>query len=150
MTPAMAEIEPRSMRERREAIVREHVEAENRQDIAATIATFDHPRYEVNGEESDGEGAVHELLHELLTAFPDFHAEERQIHHADDAVITEGRVTGTHEGPFVGIPPTGRKIDYPLVAIFEFEEDRLICEKVYFDTATILVQLGVLPEAGSE
>ena len=147
----MTAAEDQGLRERREAIVREHVEAENRQDIAATIATFDHPRYEVNGEESDGEGAVHDLLHGLLTAFPDFHAEEAgRIHHADDAVIVEARVTATHEGAFAGIPPTGRQVDYPLVAIFEFEEDRLICEKVHFDMATILRQIGVLPEPGSE
>ena len=146
----MTVAENQSLRERREAIVREHVAAENRQDVAATIATFDHPRYEVNGEERDGEGAVHDLLLELLSAFPDFHAEERRVRHADDAVIAEARVTGTHNGPFGGIAPTGRKIDYPLVAIFEFEEDRLVCEKVHFDTATILRQLGVLPEPGSE
>lgn len=139
-----------SLRERREAIVREHVEAENRQDVAATIATFDRPRYEVNGETSDGERAVHDLLHDLLTAFPDFHADEGRVHHADDAVIAEARVTGTHDGPFAGIPPTGRKVDYPLVAIFEFGEDRLVCEKVHFDTATILRQIGVLPDPSSE
>jgi steroid delta-isomerase-like uncharacterized protein len=139
-----------ALRERREAIVREHVDAENRQDVAATLATFDHPRYEVNGEESDGEDAVTDLLEDLLTAFPDFHAEEERLHHADDAVITEGRITGTHAGTFSGIPPTGRRISYPVVAIFEFEEDRLVCEKVFFDTATVLVQLGVLPDPGSE
>jgi predicted ester cyclase len=57
-------------------------------------------------------------------------------------------VTGTHLGPFGGIPPTGRKVDYPLVAIFEFEEDRLVCEKVHFDTVAILSQIGVLPDPG--
>jgi steroid delta-isomerase-like uncharacterized protein len=138
------------MRERREALMREHLEAENRGDIEAVIATFDRPRYEVNGETSDGEGPVRDLLDELLTAFPDFHAEDAKIRHADDAVIAEGRVTGTHRGPFGGIPATGRRVDYPLVAIFEFEEDRLVCEKVYFDTATILGQIGVLPNPSAE
>lgn len=108
-------------------------------------------RYEVNGEASDGEGAVRELLHDMLVAFPDLHVEEAEtIRHADDAVIVEGRVTDTHRGPFAGLPPTSREVDDPLVAIFEFEEDRLVCEKVYFDTATILQQLGVLPEPGAE
>lgn len=146
----MTDTETQRLREPREAIVREHVEAENRQDIEATIATFDRPRYEVNGEPSDGEGAVRDLLEGLLTAFPDFHAEDRKIHHADDAVIVEARVTGTHAGPFAGIPPTGRRVDYPLAAIFEFEEDRLVCEVVYFDTVTILRQIGVLPDPGLE
>ncbi len=138
------------IRERRESVVREHVEAENRRDVEAAIATFEHPRYEVNGETSDGEGPVRDLLEELLTAFPDFHAEERALHHADDALIAEARVTGTHDGPFAGIAPTGRKVDYPLVAIFEFDDDRLTREKVYFDSATILRQIGALPEPGGD
>jgi hypothetical protein len=33
-----------------------------------------------------------------------------------------------------------------MVGIFEFDEDRLLCEKVYYDVATILTQIGVLPE----
>ena len=144
----MVATDEQSLRERREAIVREHVDAENRQDVEATIATFDRPRYEINGEPSDGEAAVRDLLQEMMTGFPDFHAEEGgKMHHADDAVIVEARVTGTHDGPFAGIPATGRRVDYPLVAIFDFEEDRLVCEKVYFDSATILGQIGVLPEA---
>ena len=135
-----------SLRERREAIVLEHVEAENRHDVEATIATFHRPRYEVNGEPSDGEAAVRELLQGMMDGFPDFHAETTKMHHADEAVIGEARITGTHNGTFAGIPSTGRRIDVPMAAIFEFEEDRLLCEKVYYDIATILIQIGVLPE----
>jgi steroid delta-isomerase-like uncharacterized protein len=138
-----------SLRERREAIVTEHIAAENRHDIEATVATFHHPRYEVNGEESDGEAAVRDLLQELMAGFPDFQVEVGKIHHADDAVIGEGRITGTHRGEFAGVPATGRRVDYPAIALFEFEEDRLLCEKVYFDGATMLTQIGVLPEPGT-
>ena len=140
----MAALTEATLRERREAIVRKRLEAENRHDVEATIATFHRPRYEVNGEESDGAGAVRDMLQELMAGFPDFTAEVGRIHHADDAVIGEGRVTGTHDGVFAGVPPTGRRVDYPAVVIFEFEEDRLMCEKVYFDGATILTQIGVL------
>jgi steroid delta-isomerase-like uncharacterized protein len=138
--------EGQSLRERREAIVLEHVAAENRHDVEATIATFHRPRYEVNGEPSDGEAAVRELLQGLMDGFPDFHAETEKMHHADEAVISEGRITGTHNGAFAGIPATGRRMDVPMAAIFEFDEDRLLCETVYYDVATVLVQLGVLPE----
>src|SRR5438309_133531 len=49
-----------SRRERREAIVREHMESENRHDFDTTIATFAHPRYEIipTGDVYDGEDAV--------------------------------------------------------------------------------------------
>jgi steroid delta-isomerase-like uncharacterized protein len=135
-----------SLRERREAIVLEHVAAENRHDVEATIATFHRARDEVNGEQSDGEAAVRDLLKELMAGFPDFNVEVGKAHHADDAVIGEARITGTHNGEFARVPATGRRVDYPIIAIFELDENRLLCEKVYFDSATILRQIGVLPD----
>jgi hypothetical protein len=87
-----------SLREQREATVLKHISAENRHDVEATIATFHSARYEVNGVESDGEEAVRDLLNELMAGFPDFQGEVGRIYHADDAVIGEGRVTGTHNG----------------------------------------------------
>jgi steroid delta-isomerase-like uncharacterized protein len=134
-----------SLRERREAIVNQHADAENRHDVEATIATFHHPRYEVNGEPSDGEEAVRELLQGLMDGFPDMHVELGKMRHADDAVFGEGVITGTHDGEWAGIPPTGRHVEFPLIGIFEFDGDRLLCEKAYFDTATVLTQIGVLP-----
>ena len=50
---------------------------------------------------------------------------------------------GTHEGSFRGLPPTGREFEMRFCAFFVFEEDRLVCERVYFDSATILRQLGI-------
>ena len=50
---------------------------------------------------------------------------------------------GTHLGSFRGLPPTGREFEMRFCAMFLFEEDRLVCERVYFDAATILRQLGI-------
>jgi steroid delta-isomerase-like uncharacterized protein len=137
-----------SLRQRREAIVNQHAEAENRHDIEATIATFHHPRYEMNGDPSDGEAAVRGLLQGMMHGLPDLHAEIGKTRHADDAVIIEGLITGTHDGEWAGIPPTGRRVEVPVAAIFEFDEDRLLCEKVYMDFATVLTQIGVLSAIG--
>ena len=142
----MAATREQSLREHREAVVEEHVAAENRQDVEATIATFHRARYEVNGEPSDGEAAVRDLLGGLMAGFPDFHAEVDKFHHADDAVVCEGRMTGTHDGPWAGVPATGRRIELTFACIFDFEEDRLVCEKVFVDLATLLRQVGALPE----
>ena len=73
-----------------------------------------------------------------MDGFPDFHVDIGKLRHADGAVFGDGLITGTHDGEWAGIPPTGR-------AIFEFDGDRLLCEKVYFDMATVLTQIGVLP-----
>ena len=133
------------LRERRERLVREHMESENRHEFDVTMATFQHPRYEIvpTGEVHDGEEAVAAYFAESRAAFPDQRNETIGLHHADDAVIVEFWLRGTHEGELRGIPPTGRAFEVRSVAFFLFDEDRLVGERVYFDTATILGQLGI-------
>src|SRR3954465_7191850 len=134
-----------TLRERREAVVREHMESENRHEFDVTMATFGHPRYEIvpTGDVYDGPQEVAAYFEETRTAFPDQRNELISLHHADDAVIVEANLYGTHDGPFRGLPPTGRKFEMRFCAIFVFEEDRLVCERVYFDAGTILRQLGI-------
>src|SRR4051812_3601564 len=137
----------RERRERRERIVREHMESENRHEFDVTMATFHHPRYEIvpTGDVYDGEEEVARYFAETRAAFPDQRNELIRMHHADDAVIVEFDLKGTHEGPLRGIPPTGRAFTCRTLAIFEFEEqgEGIVCERVYFDVATILGQLGL-------
>jgi ketosteroid isomerase-like protein len=95
---SMSSLETTTQRGRREAVVRDHVAAENAGDVGATLTTFHRPRYNVlpMGVVSDGEEAVRQLVGGLINAFPDFHFEIGKLHHADDAVIVEGVMTGTH------------------------------------------------------
>jgi steroid delta-isomerase-like uncharacterized protein len=136
-----------SLRARREAVVAAHVDAENRHDLDALLASFERPRYEVVplGTADDGAAAVRQLIGGLLEAFPDFHFYARRLHHADDVVLVEGRFTGTHRAAWAGVPATGRSIDVPAACVFEFEGAGCVCERVYFDFATLLRQLGALP-----
>jgi steroid delta-isomerase-like uncharacterized protein len=133
------------LRDKREAIVREHMESENRHEYDATIATFDHPRYELigTGDVYDGPEEVARYFEETRTAFPDQENEVLAIHHSDVAVLVEALVRGTHLGPFRGLPPTRRHWEMQFLAVFVFEEDRLVCERVYFDAGTVLQQLGI-------
>jgi steroid delta-isomerase-like uncharacterized protein len=141
----MATEQQQSLREKREAIVLEHVDAENRHDVAASVATFHMPRYQVlpMGIIHDGKQAVEELLSGLFAGFPDFKVHIDKTHHSEEAVILEVRMTGTHRGDWAGIKATGRSMDVPVACIFEFNGNKLICEKVYFDMATLANQLMV-------
>jgi steroid delta-isomerase-like uncharacterized protein len=132
------------LREKRESIVKHHVESENRHDVNATIDTFHVPRYEVMpmGMVHDGGQAVGELLSGLFKGFPDFTVEIIKTHHSEDAVILEVKMKGTHLGEWAGLKSTGKKMDVPVACIFEFDKDQLICEKVYFDMATLVNQLN--------
>jgi steroid delta-isomerase-like uncharacterized protein len=136
-----------TLRSAREATVREHMESENRHDFDTTIATFDHPRYELiaTGDVHDGEAEVRAYFDETRTAFPDQTNEPLEFHHSDHAVVVEFLLRGTHRGPLRGLPPTGRSFECRMCALFLFEEggEKIVGERVYFDQATILRQLGV-------
>jgi steroid delta-isomerase-like uncharacterized protein len=139
------------LRDRREALVREHMESENQHDFETTLGTFEHPRYEIvpTGDVFDGEQAVRGYFEDSRTAFPDQRNELIALHHADDGVIVEFDLKGTHRGPLRGIPPTGKEFTCRTAAFFLFENEQLVCERVYFDAATILSQLGLVQPAPS-
>jgi steroid delta-isomerase-like uncharacterized protein len=141
MAPASSDIA-----KKRETVVRAHVDAENRHDVAAVVATFHQPKYEVMplGAVLTGAEPVRDFLGGVFEGFPDFAAQVSPLIHAEATVIAEGRFTGTHKHEWSGIPATGRPVDVPFCALFVFEEDRLVSERLYFDFATLLRQLGVL------
>ena len=53
-----------------------------------------------------------------------------------------------------GVPPTGKHLDVPTVVIVHFEEGKIVSEHLYWDQASVLVQLGLidrsLPVLGAE
>ena len=131
---------------KREAIVREHMDSENRHEVDVAIETFDHhPRYELYsmGEFFDGHEAVHKYFTDLWKTFPDLRAELINLRHAADAVIIEVDLVATWLGKFRGLPPTGSSYRCRQCVLFLFEDDRLVIERVYFDAITVLRQLGL-------
>src|SRR4051812_734618 len=139
------------LRAQREAVVLEHLASENAYDFDATIATFAHPRYELvgTGDVYDGEEEVRQYFAESRRAFPDQRNELIALHHADDAVIVEFDLLGTHLGPLRALRPTGRSFRCRSAAVFVFEGDRLVCERAYFDQLTVMRQLGLAHDTAS-
>jgi steroid delta-isomerase-like uncharacterized protein len=135
----------KSLKKQREDLVREHMDSENRHEFDATLETFDHPRYEIipTGDVFDGPEEVMGYFEETRVAFPDQSNELTALYHSDDAVVVEAILRGTHNGPYRGLLPTGNSFEMPFVAFFIFEEDRLVCERVYFNSGTILEALGI-------
>ena len=137
--------------DKRVAIVNEHMRLENAYDFSGCIAEFSAARYEVvaDGELFDGPGRVHDFLAENHQAFPDFQFVPSRVAPTPDAVLVEGRFTGTHLGPWRGLPATGRKVDFAMCLIFEFEGDSMVNERLYFDLTSPLRQLGVAEDPNS-
>ena len=142
----MPDTDNRDLRAARDTVIREHMEAENRLDFDTAIATFDLPRCELvgTGQVFEGEEQVRKYYATSRAAFPDQRNEIHTLRHADDAVVVEFDLLGTHLGNFVGFDPTGRTFRCRMAAIFEFDGDRIVCERIYFDSATLLRQLGLV------
>jgi len=76
-----------------------------------------------------------------------------------DQIVDEMIFSFTHTSEvdwmLPGVPPTGRKVEIPLVAIVRFVGDKVAHEHIYWDQASVLVQVGLLdptglPVAGAE
>jgi len=78
-------------------------------------------------------------------AFPDIHVSIERIVKENDHVAVHCRVTGTHSGGDLGIPPTGRRVDFYGVCIARASGDQLVEGWNVFDFMTCYQQLGVLP-----
>jgi steroid delta-isomerase-like uncharacterized protein len=76
---------------------------------------------------------------------------DRWIEEADAAVAV-GRYTGTHTGPLAGpmgeTPATGRSVDVPFATVFEARGGKLSMHRAYWDNATFMLQLGLMPPPG--
>lgn len=117
---------------RREAVVREHMESENVQDWARTMATFSHPRYEIFGEEvHDGQDEVMRYWVEGRARVPDQRNELIELTHLDDRdVMIEFWLRGTPTS-------TGEPFELRLWAVFAFDDDDLItAERVFHSRPT--------------
>lgn len=139
------------LRARREAVVREHMDAEAAGDVEGVLRTFPrgaHYTFVAFEQELDGDEAVGGALRELMASFPDLTVEVTERHHAEAAVIVEGRMKGTNTGPWAGGAPTHRALDMGVVGIFRFDGADLLDETLYFDSGTLQRQIGPLPAPG--
>jgi steroid delta-isomerase-like uncharacterized protein len=133
------------LRRRRLDTIKEHMDTEVSKEFDRTLATFDgQPHYEIiaTGQIFDGDDEVMGYYRATRTAFPDQRHDNVRYHVADDAVITEFDLLGTNLGEFYGLPPTGRAFRVPIIAVFFFQGDRIVNERIYFDTASLLTQIG--------
>lgn len=125
--------------------MREHMASENQGRFDDTLASFTHPRYELigTGQVYDGAEQVKEYYARSRAVFPDQRNEVRSLLNAQDTVVVEFDLLGTHLGSLTGEEPTGRSFRCSMVALFEFEPggEGIVCERVYFDSETIYGQL---------
>ena len=81
-----------------------------------------------------------------IAAFPDLRMVPEDVIAGGDKVVARVRATGAHEGAFLGLSPTGRRIDVQLIDIIRFDADGRAREHWgVFDQFAMLQQLGAIP-----
>ena len=86
----------------------------------------------------------------VTAAFPDNRHEVEEVIAEGDRVVLRCTLTGTHEGPFMGIPPTGRKIEVTEIHIYRLENGKAVDHRVGRDDLAAMRQLGVIADAVPE
>ncbi len=87
-----------------------------------------------------------DVLRGLKAAFPDMHwTIEEQIAEGDK-VLSRFEWTGTHSGPFLGVPATHRPVKTWGMVIDRFESGKIKDTRIIMDTLGLMMQLGVIPK----
>jgi steroid delta-isomerase-like uncharacterized protein len=140
-------------RSARIAIVEQHIRFENDHDLEGVLRTFgETARYDDEpwGEHYTGRDGVRLFYQQLMKALPDLEITVQRRHLAEDAILLEVAIRGTHLGGWRGLPATGRRVEFPLCGVYTFDaDDRLAGERIYYDRGSVLRQLGVFHEPRS-
>jgi len=91
-----------------------------------------------------GPAGVRRLLEMTLSAFPDLRIEAEEILASGNHVISRVRLTATHQGNYLGIAPTHRKVSWCACTVVELRHGKAIRSRLYADNASLLQQLGAI------
>lgn len=87
-----------------------------------------------------------EYFRMLQAAFPDLQMNVDDLIAGGDRSVARVTVDATHQGDFLGVPPTGKRVSMELIDIMRFDDDGLVCEHWgVADMLSLMQQLGAVP-----
>jgi steroid delta-isomerase-like uncharacterized protein len=125
----------------------EHLAAHlNSGDVDVAVETFAEHAVDRNPAPDQGPGreGFRNFWRSMLTAFPDAHIEPAHLAADDEHVTVAYTLTGTHQGDFQGIAPTGRSIEVTGVQLARFEDGKIVERWGSSDELGIVRQLGAV------
>jgi steroid delta-isomerase-like uncharacterized protein len=94
--------------------------------------------------QATGAQALKQVWAMLLRGLPDVHVTVEDLIAEGDKVVNRNTVTGTHQGEYMGLPPTGKSITYNEIFIFRFTNGRIAEMWGVVDVFSQMKQLGVI------
>jgi steroid delta-isomerase-like uncharacterized protein len=92
-----------------------------------------------------GVEAWKQLARDFFAAFPDLHITTEDMLADDNKVAVRYTATGTHKGPFQGIPATGNSFTMTGMGIYRIADSKIVEEWLQDDILGLMQQLGVIP-----
>jgi steroid delta-isomerase-like uncharacterized protein len=86
---------------------------------------------------------------DTFRAIPDFHIEIVGLAEQGDDVFVQWHITGTHEGPLLGIEPTGKRLEIDGIDHFVVRDGKVVSNFVVVDQLDYARQIGMMPPDGS-
>ena len=93
---------------------------------------------------AEGRAAIENSFVKLFSIFPDWEMLFEAPCISGDRAVQVCKVRATQKGDFMGIPGTGKRVEFDCVLIFDFEDGRIKRDRRVYDFTGLLIQLGVL------
>jgi steroid delta-isomerase-like uncharacterized protein len=134
------------------AIARQVYEAINRKnlDTLDEVVASDMTDHDPDPGQATGLEGVKQLLSSLHSAFPDYHVDVEDMVAEEDKVVARLSTSGTHQGEFMGIAPTGNRVEVSGIEILRIAEGKIVELWANFDDLGRMRQLGAIPEPGQQ
>jgi predicted ester cyclase len=81
------------------------------------------------------------------TAFPLYHLDPEEILAEGDMVSLRGKIRGVHQGPFMGVPPSGKEVDFAIFITYKIHDGKIVDHWMLTDNMTMMQQIGMIPAA---
>jgi steroid delta-isomerase-like uncharacterized protein len=143
ITAELSEVEQRNLRS-----VTDVLQYWNHQDLEGVLSYYDESITWLNmalEETYRGKGEVRVFLGKLFRAFPDLNFEVTYKIARGHNVAEQWFIRGTHLGSFMGIPPTGQRVEMPGMSMAELRDGKFISDHFYFDALGVLRDMALMP-----
>ena len=88
---------------------------------------------------------IKEMVRRAWTTFPDYHEELEELIAEGEKVVARFLITGTQQGQWGPIPPTGKKLRFEEIVILRLVNGKVVEQRGLVDNLNALRQLGVMP-----
>ena len=93
----------------------------------------------------EGHEGIRRMVEAAWTAFPDYHEELHELIAEGDRVVVHLTISGTQNGQWGPLPPTGRRVQFEEILILQIREGKVRRQRGIPDNLNALRQLGVVP-----